>query len=336
MLCWRRARRPSRRFSYEEAQTFLSVLACRRPALRAAVAAAARAKLSSDDVAVVGNAAHHPGAASTALLAQAKRSYEAEAAKAFPKQGTAEYEAIKGQVVDAARPAGRARAEGRDAGDHGHRRGRSTTRLAAIKKQYFGGSETKYQAQLKKQGFTDAQVRDDIKSAAHLEAAPGEADEEHQGHGRRRCKPYYQQHAASYTKQSRAIVRDILVGRSQAGDCRSSYSSSTARAQATRRGARSRRSTRRTRLEADAAASRPSRRARRCRSSTRSRSARATNKVARAGQRRPQYGWFVIEPTSSVKPEATTPEAKAAASISRRCCRRSSKNQPMTDWVDER
>ena len=44
------------------------------------------------------------------------------------------------------------------------------TRLDQIKKQYFGGSEKKYQAQLKKQGLTDAQVRADIRSQLISEA----------------------------------------------------------------------------------------------------------------------------------------------------------------------
>src|SRR4029077_9283050 len=37
-------------------------------------------------------------------------------------------------------------------------------RLKQVKKQYFGGSETKYRAQLKAQGLTEQQVRDDIKA----------------------------------------------------------------------------------------------------------------------------------------------------------------------------
>ena len=43
-------------------------------------------------------------------------------------------------------------------------------RLDQIKKQYFGGSETKYKAQLKKQDLTDAQVRQDIRSQLISEA----------------------------------------------------------------------------------------------------------------------------------------------------------------------
>ena len=36
------------------------------------------------------------------------------------------------------------------------------TRLEFIKKQYFGGSEKKYLAGLKKQGYTDAEIRTDV------------------------------------------------------------------------------------------------------------------------------------------------------------------------------
>jgi hypothetical protein len=45
-----------------------------------------------------------------------------------------------------------------------------------------------------------------------------------------------------------------------------------------------------------------------------------------------QYGWFVIEPTSKVKPKSTTPEKKVAPSI-RQQLLTSDKNQAMTDWI---
>ena len=55
-----------------------------------------------------------------------------------------------------------ARAEGEGPGRHGHATRTSTARLKQIKKQYFGGSEAKYQQQLKAQGLTEPQLKLDL------------------------------------------------------------------------------------------------------------------------------------------------------------------------------
>ena len=139
-------------------------LVLRRRSLLALVPAvrrrAAPHSLDSDDVAVVGDT-HVTKPSFDTLLSQAKRSY-ASRRQAFPKQGTTEYETDQGPGRDAARPAGRARREGATLWASRSPTSRSTKRLDQIKKQYFGGSEKKYKAQLKKQHLTDAQVRDDV------------------------------------------------------------------------------------------------------------------------------------------------------------------------------
>ena len=78
----------------------------------------------------------------------------------------------------AARAAGRAGGEGQDSASTSPTR-RSTKRLTQIKKQYFGGSEKKYQQQLKKQGLTDEQVSATSSSAADL------GEDLREGHRRR-------------------------------------------------------------------------------------------------------------------------------------------------------
>ena len=54
-------------------------------------------------------------------------------------------------------------------------------RLDQIKKQYFAGSEKKYQAQLKAQGFTDAQVRGAGQGAASRAGALQQDHEDGEG-----------------------------------------------------------------------------------------------------------------------------------------------------------
>jgi parvulin-like peptidyl-prolyl isomerase len=84
------------------------------------------------------------------------------------------------------------------------------TRLSQIKKQYFGGSEKKYQAQLKQQGLTDAQVRDDVRAQLVSEGifkkvttnvTVSDAD----------LKTYYDQHPDQYSQPATRDVRHILV-----------------------------------------------------------------------------------------------------------------------------
>jgi peptidyl-prolyl cis-trans isomerase C len=45
-----------------------------------------------------------------------------------------------------------------------------------------------------------------------------------------------------------------------------------------------------------------------------------------------QYGWFVIEPLTNVKPRSSTPEKQVANSI-RQQLQSTAKNQTMTNWV---
>ena len=56
-------------------------------------------------------------------------------------------------------------------------------------------------------------------------------------------------------------------------------------------------------------------------------------KVVHAPVHSAQYGWFVIEPLSNVKPKSTTPEKQVATTI-RQQLLQTDKNQAMTDWVD--
>ncbi len=130
---------------------------------------AGAAGLKSDDVATVGDI-HVSKAQFDALIAQAKRSYASQTPpKTFPKQGTADYETIKGQavslLVQQAEREEKATSMGIKISDADIQK-----RLDEVKKQYFSGSETKYQSQLKKQGLTDAQVRNDIRQQLISEA----------------------------------------------------------------------------------------------------------------------------------------------------------------------
>jgi len=119
------------------------------------------ASLGSDDVATVGDT-HVTKAQFDALITQAKNSFQ-QNKRAFPKQGTSDYETIKGQamtlLVQQAERAEKAKSLGINVTDKD-----VENRLAQIKKQYFNGSEKQYKQRLAAQHLTDAQVRDDIRA----------------------------------------------------------------------------------------------------------------------------------------------------------------------------
>jgi parvulin-like peptidyl-prolyl isomerase len=199
-------------------------------------------------------------------------------------------------------------------------------RLTKIKKQYFGGSEKKYQAQLKKQHLTDAQVRDDVRSQLLSEAVFNKVTK-NVTVSSGEVHDYYIAHPQLYSKAQTRDVRHILVknksradqiyGQLKAGntqtwcklakkfsqDPSSKYSCGKLTV-----------SKGQTVPEFDKVAF-----------------ANKTNTI-HAPVHNAQYGWFVIEPISIVHPRSTTPEKQVAATI-RQQLTQQKKNQAMTDWV---
>src|SRR5947208_4357618 len=162
MLCWPRARQPSRRFLMR----FLVKISL--PALLAAVLLTAcgggGGAVTAGDIAVVGKT-HVTQAQFDTVLAQQK----ANASSSFPKQGTSEYESIKSQIVS-----GLVQQAERD--DRAKSDGIVVTakqidaRLNAIRKQNNLADDKAYQAQLKKQHLTDRDVRESVRTQLINEA----------------------------------------------------------------------------------------------------------------------------------------------------------------------
>jgi parvulin-like peptidyl-prolyl isomerase len=144
----------------------------------------------------------------TSLIDQAKRSYKSQKRK-FPPAGTPEYQTLKNQAVqylvqriEFAQEADKLGVKVTDKD--------VAARLAQIKKQYFGGSESRYKKQLKQQGLSDAQVRDDVKAQLIQEkifnkvtgdVKVSDAD----------VKKYYDQHQSQYGTPEQRDVAHILV-----------------------------------------------------------------------------------------------------------------------------
>jgi foldase protein PrsA len=143
-----------------------------------------------------------------ALMAQAKRSYTTQK-RAFPKAGTTEYQTLKNQAVQYL-------VQRVEFDQQAKKLGVNVTdkdvanRLATIKKQYFGNSEKRYQQQLKQQGLTEAQVKDDLRANlvsqklfTKVTASVKVPDSA--------LKTYYDQHISQYGVPEQRQVAHILV-----------------------------------------------------------------------------------------------------------------------------
>jgi parvulin-like peptidyl-prolyl isomerase len=142
------------------------------------------------------------------LLSRAKKSYTAQK-RAFPKAGTSEYQSLQTQAVaylvqreEYAREADKL---GIDVTDQ-----QIAKKVAEVKKQYFGGNQTKFEKGLADQGYTKATLEEDIRSQLLTEgiykkvtsdAKVTDAD----------VKSYYEKNRANYTVPESRSVRHILV-----------------------------------------------------------------------------------------------------------------------------
>jgi parvulin-like peptidyl-prolyl isomerase len=160
-----------------------------------------------EDVAVVGSE-HITRAELDLRMAQAKCSYDLQK-RTFPAAGSPEYKAVQTQIlqnlVQRAELAQKAPGLGVSVSDK-----QVEDQLKQIKKQYFGSSEKRYQAELKRQCVTDAEVHLDIRSNLLSDAifrkvtASAKVDDAE-------AKAYYDGHPQQYTTPQTRVVSHILV-----------------------------------------------------------------------------------------------------------------------------
>ena len=150
-----------------------------------------------------------------ALLQQAKRSYTSQK-RQFPKAGTDEYKTLKNQAVQYL-------VQREEFAQEAEKLGVTISdadidkRLEQIKKQYFGNSKKRYDEQLKQQGLTETQVREDIRAQLVSEKIfkkvssdvnVTEAD----------VKKYYEQNKSQYGTPEQRDVAHILVKKKELAD----------------------------------------------------------------------------------------------------------------------
>ena len=143
-----------------------------------------------------------------ALLAQAKKSYLNQK-REFPKAGSQEYQTLKNQAVQFLVQREQFEQEA-EALDVEITEKQVDARLQQIQKQYFGGDKKKFEAQLKTQGLTEAQVRNDVRSQIVSEKIFQEVTNK-VAVTDAQVTEYYNKNKAQYSQPESREVRHILV-----------------------------------------------------------------------------------------------------------------------------
>ena len=149
-----------------------------------------------------------------ALIAQAKKSYKNQK-RDFPKAGSQEFQTLKNQAVQflVQREQFEQEAENLDVDVTDKQ---VDARLAQIQKQYFGGDKKKYEKQLKEQGLTDEQVRNDIRAQIVSERIFAKVTKDVKVTDKQ-IEDYYNKNKAQYSQPESRDVRHILVEDEGAG-----------------------------------------------------------------------------------------------------------------------
>ena len=143
-----------------------------------------------------------------ALISQAKKSYKNQK-REFPAAGSQEFQTLRNQAVQFLVQREQFEQEAKDM-DVEVTDKQIDARLDQILKQYFGGDQKKYEKQLKEQGLTEAQVRNDVRAQIVSEkifeqVTKGVKVTDND------IEAYYTKNKAQYSQPQSRDVRHILV-----------------------------------------------------------------------------------------------------------------------------
>src|SRR2546430_14903613 len=172
------------------------------------------ATLSSNDAAVVGSKPITKDQFQS-LMDRAKKSYQSQK-RPFPKPGSTEYEQLKGQAVTflIQRAEFEQEAEGMGINITDDK---VNKRIEQLKKQYYGGSEARYEKTLKQQGLTQDQAKEEIRASLIAEAVFKKVTAS-VNVSQKDVKAYYTAHRSQYVQPESRDVRHILVTKKALAD----------------------------------------------------------------------------------------------------------------------
>jgi parvulin-like peptidyl-prolyl isomerase len=280
--------------------------------------------LNAGDVAVVGGT-HIPKAKFDELMAEAKANYKLQGL-AWPKAGSTEYSTIRSQAVAFLVQQAETEAEAGKLGIVVSQKD-IDDQLKSIKQQCCGGSETKYQSELKKQGLTDQEVRDNARSIVYSRKLANKITS-----GivvvPTAIQAYYLQHQSEFQKPASRSLRYILLGKNKASLATTLYSQLSGAGESVW-------CTLAKKYSKDPSTSASCGKATFTKGQTVAEFDKLafslpTNKVAKVNTK--QYGWFLLEPTGAIVPAKTTPVAQASKSI-KQTLLQTKKQTAITAWT---
>jgi parvulin-like peptidyl-prolyl isomerase len=285
------------------------------------------AGVAPDDVAVVGGT-HITQQQFNDLLAVQKASMKASG-QSFPASGSTQYAQLRSNLVDVLVQETELQQEAKKLGITVSP-AEVQKQLASIKKTQFGGSEKKYQAELKKDGFTDAQIRENLHEkllekkifdnvTKGASASPTEID------------AYYAANLSQFQKPATRPVQEILVGKNKQALANQIYKQIAAGAVfgalakkysqdpgSKDKGGNFTATQGSDVPEFDTAVFDP----------------KAKTGVLIKPVKTAQYGWFVIKPVGAITPASTTPKERAVAQI-RKQLEQQKQQQLASDWMQK-
>ena len=256
------------------------------------------------------------------LLAQARKSYENQK-REFPKAGSQEYQTLKNQAVQFLVQRRQFELEAEELGIEVTDR-QVEDRLEEIKKQYFGGDKKKYEAQLKEQGLSDRQVRNDIRAQLISEKISERVTKEVKVTDAE-VKKYYEENQATYKQPESREVRHILVKTKAkadelAGQVTNANFAALAKQHSEDTGSKEN-GGKLTISKGQTVAPFDKR-------------AFALDKNEISAPVKTEFGFHIIQALSDVEPASTTPLKDVRESIKTQLLQ-TKKNEAMTKWIDE-
>jgi foldase protein PrsA len=142
------------------------------------------------------------------LIEQAKKSFEAQEQE-FPEAGTPEYEEVKSSIVRSLVEEAQWEQEATEMGIKVTDQ-EVTKRLDELKEQFFQGDDAKYEEELERQGLTEEQVRDEIRSRVLSEKVYNSVTKSVKVTDQQ-IQAYYKKNETQFEQPESREVRHILV-----------------------------------------------------------------------------------------------------------------------------
>ena len=258
-----------------------------------------------------------------ALISQAKKSYKNQK-RDFPKQGSQEFQTLKNQAVQFLVQREQFEQEA-DNLDVDVTEKQVNARLAQIQKQYFGGDKKKYEKQLKEQGLSDRQVRNDIRAQIVSEKIFAQVTKNVKVTDKQ-IGDYYIKNKAQYSTPESRDVRHILVKtKAKADDLYNQLKAGGDFAALAKK------------FSEDTGSKANGGKLTISKGQTVApfdKEAFALKKNAISKPVKTEFGYHIIQPLGDVKPAKVTAMKDVKESISQQLAQ-TKKNEAMTKWVDE-